>query len=104
MGISDCSTHDDQPLTVEHVERRAAFAKRVNSNVAKFRDGSKQLVRCANRNLYSYDRADIDTVVAELRRCVDEVEVAFRKVDEAPARNAPWDVTIEKRRAEVTSS
>lgn len=98
MGISDCSTSDDTPLTVEHVERRSAFAKRVNANIAKFRDGAKQMSRCANRRYYSYDRDDVATILAEMRRCVEEVEVAFRRVDEEPARNANWDITIEKRR------
>lgn len=103
MSISDCSTQEPG-LTVEHVQRKAAFVKRVNSNINKFRDGSKQLARCANRNLYSYDRADVETILAELRRSVDEVEAAFRRVDETPARNASWDLTIAKRARQQVQS
>lgn len=104
VGISDCSSHDDQPLTVEHVERRAAFTKRVNANIGKFRDGGKQLARCSQRKLYAYDQDDVATILAEMRRCVEEVEIAFRKANEAPARNAPWDLTIAKRQRETQAS
>ena len=101
MAISDSPAHDASDLTVEHVERAAAFNKRVDANVAKFRDGAKQLARCANRGIYHYDDNDIATILEELRRCTDEVAEAFRKATDAPARNAPWELSIAKRQRQT---
>jgi hypothetical protein len=96
-NISDTNIGETGGLTIEHVERAAAFNKRVNANVAKIRDASKQLQRCANRKLYAYDEQDVATILAEARNAIDELEAAFRRASEAPARNAPWDLSIAKR-------
>lgn len=96
-NINETTVRETGGLTVEHVQRAGAFNKRVNANVAKIRDASKQLQRCANRKLYAYDEQDVATILDEARRAIDELEAAFRRASEAPARNAPWDLSIAKR-------
>ena len=100
--MSDSTT--DRGLTVDYVERTAAFNKRVNANVAKARDAAKQLSRCANRKLYAYDTDDAETLLAELERCGAEVREAFERAQDAPARNAPWELAIAKRARAQRSS
>jgi len=70
-------TEATKDLTMDYVERRSKFKKRAEGNLNRALNSFKQLQRCANRNIYAYDDKQIETIVAELRRGVDEVERAF---------------------------
>lgn len=70
-------------LTTEYLEKRAKFKRRAESNLNRCLDNYKQLKRCANRRIYAYDEQQIEKLVAELRRGVDEVERTFRQREPA---------------------
>lgn len=69
---------DEGGLTLEYIERRNKFKKRVETNLNnKVLDGLKQLGRCANRNIYAYDEKQVERLFLEIDTAVAEMKRAF---------------------------
>ena len=75
-------------LTMQYIERRAAFKKRAESNLnKKVLDGLKQLSRCANRRIYAYDDEQVAKIMLEIKQAVADLDRTFA---EAGGEGRKW--------------
>lgn len=78
---------DTVALTTDYIERRAKFKRRAEANLnRKVLDGLKQLGRCANRKIYAYDEAQVETMILKIETALAEMKRAY-VTDEGDSRN-----------------
>ena len=75
-------------LTMDYIERRAAFKKRAESNLnKKVLDGLKQLSRCAQSKIYAHDEQQVEKIMLEIKQAVADLDRTFT---EAGGEGRKW--------------